>query len=127
MQMLPEKITTVEEYKRVVEAFYYLVDEEMKWAETIKEKNDHSGLSVGMPKLISLVNCIGYLRGQDNAFLDIRPAGVSQELQKELYRYENEFEARLHKLILYLNASPSKVYYKECLEQYFIKASSASV
>lgn len=75
-----------------------------------------------VPKLISLVNMIGYLRGQDGAFLDIRPDSEGG-YQDELYNNENEFEKRLTDfLIAIAPEAQRKEALKFELEQYYIKA-----
>lgn len=72
-----------------------------------------------MPAIISLVNTVGYLRGQDGMFLDIRPR---TENQNEFYGYEDLFEKRLNKLIDILMDSDEKDFYQERLESYLIKS-----
>lgn len=72
-----------------------------------------------MPAIISLVNTVGYLRGQDGMFLDIRPR---TENQGEFYKYEDQFETRLDKLIDILMDSDEKDFYIERLESYLIKS-----
>ena len=115
-------IKTAEEYKNLVSKYYYLVDSELKKIEKVIE--EHSGqLEIeSLPKLISLVNVIGYLRGQDNAFIDVRPAGVS-EYQRELYDNEDAFEKRLRAIIDVISSNKEYLQrYKDVLERYFVKA-----
>ena len=76
----------------------------------------------GLPKLVSLVNTIGYLRGQDNAFLDVRP---STSVQNELYENESEFEARLTVIIDKIIESGEVEYYKRRMDEYFLRARKA--
>jgi hypothetical protein len=72
-----------------------------------------------MPALISLVNTVGYLRGRDGVFLNIRP---QTEDQAEFYKYEDQFEKRLDKLIDVIMDSDEKDFYKERLESYLVKS-----
>ena len=115
-----KKISTSEEYISFVRRFVTLLDTELKFYED-KEKNkkDLSGLARQMPAIISLVNTVGYLRGQDGIFLGTRP---STENQNELRKYEDFFENRLNKLIDILISSDLKKSYQERLESYFVKS-----
>ena len=121
MPLLLQSIKNGEEYKDLVEKFLYLVDSEFEKCESLKN-SDISGLATSMPKLISLVNTIGYLRGQDNAFVDVRP---SIDFQDELYRNEDLFEKRLYALIEFINSSEARDKYKFCVKEYFLKARKA--
>ncbi len=112
-------LNTSDAYTSFVRAFATLLDAELtKWEELAKDKSNYYRLAHIMPALISLVNTAGYLRGQDNMFLDYRP---HTDAQKEFYAYENNFEKRLYKLIDLLMASDSKAIYIERLEEYFIE------
>lgn len=115
-------IKTATEYKNLVSMYSWLVDSELGKVEKIASEHPERIPVESIPKLISLVNVVGYLRGQDNAFIDVRPDEVS-DFQKELYANEDAFEARLRKLIEV--ACLDEQGKKKCqalLEQYYIKA-----
>jgi hypothetical protein len=112
-------VETKEEYLNLVEKFSFLVDSELKLTEGYIESHNNDSIISSLPKLISLANTIGYLRGQDNAFIDVRPQGMG--IQDDLYQNEDNFEARLNKIIDYIVAN-DKEGYTNRLNQYFIKA-----
>lgn len=112
-------VTTSEEYVEFVRKFATLLDEQMS---TIEKKAETEGVSAvvsQIPPIISLVNTMGYLRGQDGMFLDIRP---STAYQKEFYALEDMFEARLYKLVDAIMQSDQKQYYVDRLDKYYMKA-----
>jgi hypothetical protein len=115
-------LKTAEEYKDLVSKYSWLVDSELLKIETvIKEHPDQANIEA-LPKLISLVNVVGYLRGQDGAFLDIRPDEVT-EYQRELYDNEDAFESRLREIIKTICVDPKNIErYKAVLDRYFLKA-----
>ena len=118
------KIESGEAYTEFVRAFATLLDQQLTLLEGyMNGKEGAHNLIQQMPALISLVNTIGYLRGQDGMFLDIRP---STENQKEFYEYEDLFEKRLSTLIDFILNSDEKEYYRERLESYFVKARTKS-
>jgi len=110
--------TTPEEYIAMVQSFAGLADAEMVRAE---EEQDMHTLALRLPGLISIVNVIGYLRGQDNFFLDVRPSGLGAH-QSDLYALEDAFEKRLNTLIEKVEASPEAENLKTRLETYYILA-----
>lgn len=111
-----------EAYVDFVRKFVTLIDSEMNNAELLIQKDSEIGTLVDrMPALISLVNTVGYLRGQDGVFLDIRPR---TENQNEFYQYEHDFEQRLENLIMRIRESNMFDYYKDRLEQYFVNSRS---
>jgi hypothetical protein len=120
MDIQREEISSPEEYVDFVRKFVTLLDKQLTiWEERAQNKAYLYELARHMPALICLVNTVGYLRGQDGMFLDIRPLiGVDQ---RELYKYEDLFEKRLNRLIDILMDSDVKDYYKERLESYFVK------
>jgi len=120
MDIQKRQLSTPEEYTNFVMGFVTLVDEQLSvWENRAKNKENLHDLARQMPAIISLVNTVGYLRGQDGMFLDIRPR---TENQSEFYKYEDLFEKRLNKLIDILMDSEEKDYYKERLESYLIKS-----
>jgi len=120
MDIQKRQLSTPEEYTNFVMGFVTLVDEQLSvWENRAKNKENLHDLARQMPAIISLVNTVGYLRGQDGMFLDIRP---QTENQSEFYKYEDLFEKRLNKFIDILMDSEEKDYYKERLESYLIKS-----
>jgi hypothetical protein len=143
MKIPNSNITTTDEYISFVEKFVTLVDQELskyeemvlveKGAVTIVDQGEskpelfyviHSIHDVAshMPALISLVNTVGYLRGQDGVFVDFRPS-VGRK-QNDLYELENLFEKRLEALIDKILGSKEKSYYLQRLDSYFTKTRS---
>ncbi|MDB5258880.1 MAG: hypothetical protein JWO73_88 [Candidatus Taylorbacteria bacterium] len=107
----------------LVNKYSWLVDSELKKVElNIKEHPAHLDMNIeSLPKLISLVNVIGYLRGQNNAFIEIRPHDVI-EYQPELYKNEDAFESRLHAIITTICVDPKNLALcKSTLERHFIE------
>lgn len=120
MDIQKQQLATAHEYTKFVREFVTLLDEELSvWEDRAKNKENLHELARQMPAIISLVNTVGYLRGQDGIFLDIRPL---TENQKEFYQYEDLFEKRLNQLIDILMDSDEKYFYKERLESYLIKS-----
>jgi hypothetical protein len=120
MNIQKQHLSTGDEYTKFVREFVTLLDEQLSACEEYAKKpEDLYSLAHQMPAIISLINTVGYLRGQDGIFLRIRP---STENQKEFYEYEDKFEERLKNLIDILMASNRKDVYKERLESYFIKS-----
>ena len=113
---------TAEEYMRMVEQFSWLVDRELKDAEKEISDSPRPWQGAGMlPKLISLVNVIGYMRGQDGVFLDSRPFEVSTQFQSDLYKNEDSFEGRLNNLIVKVcETSEGVSELKRRIEEYYI-------
>ncbi len=119
---LPNRvISDVDEMKKFVEQFVSLLDAEMsKWEEKIKDPTNIADLIHAMPALISLVNTVGYLRGQDGMF-DVGPE-IRVALSADIRKYEDIFEERLNKLIDVLLQSKEKGYYEQRLDSYFTKS-----
>jgi len=114
------QLSTGDEYTKFVREFATLLDEQLNvWEDRAKNKENLHELARQMPAIISLVNTVGYLRGQDGMFLDIRPR---TENQSEFYGYEDLFEKRLEQLINILMDSDEKDFYKDRLESYLIKS-----
>lgn len=120
MHIQKRQLSTADEYTSFVREFVTLLDTQLTvWEDRAKNKENLHELARQMPAIISLVNTVGYLRGQDGMFLDIRP---HTENQKEFYGYEELFENRLNELIDILMNSDEKDFYKERLESYLIKS-----
>jgi hypothetical protein len=118
----PKPFSSAEEYTHFVRKFVTLLDQQFQEYEQCvknpKDSNDLYRLASVMPALICLVNTVGYLRGQDDMFLNIRPHTNNQ---KEFYNYEDWFEERLNKLIDILMHSKARAYYQARLESYLVK------
>lgn len=117
------EIKTADEYKDLVTKYSWLVDSELKIIElNIKEHPDNLDMNIeSLPKLISLVNVVGYLRGQNNAFIEVRPDDVV-EYQSELYKNEDAFESRLHTIITTICVDPKNLELcKSTIERHFIE------
>lgn len=120
MEIQQKQLSTAEEYTDFVREFATLLDQQLTlWENSAKNKESLRELARQMPAIISLVNTVGYLRGQDGIFLDIRP---HTENQKEFYAYEDLFEKRLEKLIDIMMSSDEKEFYLERLESYMVKS-----
>lgn len=114
-----KELNSGEEYTDFVRAFTTLLDKQFAICEwRLKEKGGLHDVAYQMPALISMVNTLGYLRGESNMFLDFRPHTDNQD---EFYTYEKLFGARLQKLIDLLLASQEKQFYHDQLERYFIQ------
>lgn len=119
MDINKKHVENAEEYANLVRAFVTLLDKQFTiWEECAKDSKDLHELARRMPALISLVNTIGYLRGQDGVFLDVRPGTENQE---EFYGYEDAFEKRLQQLIDMLIDSDERKFYRLRLDSYFVK------
>ena len=118
MSIIPQKINTQEEYRDLVEKFSWLADQQLRFCEECVAIGSIHEVLGQIPSLISIVNAIGYLRGQDGAFLDFRP---HTDYQKELYENEDNFEKRLRAIIEHLMNSELKQEYIDKLQTYYIK------
>ncbi len=121
MELNKQEITTAEEYVDFVRKFATLLDMQMRRYEDDLTDQSLINLSRQMPALISAVNTMGYLRGQDGMFLDLRPMTNNQQ---EFYALEDGFEVRLSALIDYLMNSSQKDFYLERLDSYYVKVRS---
>ena len=105
-----------EKYVQLFNDFVSLVDKQLERFES--ETLDIQTIAKGLPPLISLVNTIGYLRGQDGVFVDFRP---QTEQQTYFYKVEDKYEDRLEKLIQRVMNSDEKGFYEQVLHSYFCK------
>lgn len=113
-----------QQYLETVKNLIELAEYEMKKAEDKSEFNDLHNLALQLPRLISIVNVISYLRGQDGVFEGIKPIMPSNT--QELYVIEDTFEKRLNSLIEKVNSDPkSKEVYQQLMKQYYLKARRA--
>lgn len=120
MDIQKQQLINADEYTKFVREFVTLLDEQLRvWEDRVKNTGVLHDLALQMPAIISLVNTVGYLRGQDGLFLDIRPR---TENQGEFYKYEDQFEKRLRQLIDLLMNSDERDFYEERLESYLVKS-----
>ncbi len=101
-------------YISLFENFTSLVNQQFTQFED--ENKEIHEIAKGLPALISLVNTIGYLRGQDGVFLNFRP---QTDQQTRFYKVEDEYEARLEKIIQKVMNSTEKAFYEQNLHSYF--------
>lgn len=113
MEIQFQQSTTPGEYRELVQRYSFLVDAEMQ---RLEESPDTRYLADRLPQLISAVNVIGYLRGQDNMFVEERPP---LDFQSALYRNEDAFERRLSALVAKVMSSPSAEEYQAKLKRYY--------
>ncbi len=119
-----EVIHASSEYLLLAQSFFALVMRECEKAKTDIQTLGAETVIQRMPALISLVNSVGYLRGQDGMFLDDRPT-PAMYIQSLLYKLEDEAEKKLHELIESMLASETiKERYKERLMNYFVRSRS---
>lgn len=120
MKITPSKVTTSDDYITLVEHFSGLVYEEFRLAGAdLRQGRIHEVARI-LPAFISLVNTIGYLRGQDGVFIEVRPQ--TPKYQDALYANELRFEAQLEDFIDTVLASSEASYYKDRLREYFVDA-----
>lgn len=119
---------TGEEYMSVARNFSSLTDATLATVEAISEPGKTHEIALRLPMLISLVNTVGYFRGDDGGFYDVRPKDMigNRDMQSELYARQDAFESRLQVLIDEVLASKEADFYREKLKEYFVKSRSAS-
>lgn len=110
--------TTADEYMQCVRTLSALVDAEL----TKTEQSNAEQMLYRLPRIISMVNTIGHLRGQDNFFLDDRPSDVLPLFQKDLYALEDSMEGRLRAVIMKVMDAGLSDALRENLEKYYITA-----
>lgn len=104
-----------DEYLFLVEHYSYLVDQELG---VVERASENQYVIDRLPHLICLVNVVGYLRGQDNVFMNSRPEGIP--FQDALYTNEALFEKRLAAVIGRVRESGGEVALRTRLEQYLV-------
>jgi len=105
------------EYLQCVQTLAGLADAEFVRA----EQSDMHNLLSRLPGLVSIVNVIGYLRGQDGFFIDVRPEGLA-ESQRDLYALEDEFEKRLSALLTKVADSYNVAELHQRMDAYYVTA-----
>lgn len=119
-----EAVRAAAEYLTFAQAFFALVERECAKAKADIQTQGVESVIHRMPALISLVNSVGYLRGQDGMFRDEHPRSVS-DTQNLLYKMEGRAEDQLNEIIQLLLASDAtKERYKERLMNYFVRSRS---
>lgn len=110
------------EYLALAQSFFALVENECLRMKLDAQTHGADAVIHQMPALISLVNCVGYLRGQDGMFRHEHPASVG-DTQKLLYHMEERVETMLGEIIELILASEStKKQYIERLMNYFVRS-----
>jgi hypothetical protein len=123
--MSNEQIDRINEYIEFAEKFYLMVKKELeKWEKLSEDENNLRELIHVMPSLISAVNTVGYLRGQDGMFSESKPPIPLIEDMNRLRSNEAECEGKLDELIKTLLSSKEKEYYIGRITSYFVKARS---
>lgn len=117
-----QKPETIEGYIALARQFAWLADIELKRMENAAKNGDLHAVARRLPGLISIVNTVGYLRGQDGFFIEDRPQGMG-EYQKELYATEDAAEQRLWALIeLVCQGEENRQEYLAHLRTYYLQA-----
>jgi hypothetical protein len=117
-----------QEYIDIAEKLSALVDQELSRVESNRHEGRFHDVILRLPAIISAVNTIGYLRGEDGMFLDFRPKDIQEKgVQGALYANEEAFEHRLQALIDYLSTTKEADFYRETLERYYITARTARI
>ncbi len=108
-----------DEYLRFAESFFAMAERECVRMKERIEKEGASAAVHQMPALISLVNCVGYLRGQDGMLYEAPRSGILGPL----YKMEDTVEKHLDEIIQsILAADQVKEVYKERLMNYFVRS-----
>lgn len=113
-----KEIKTPEEYLDFAQKLAYLTDLELSQAE--QSVNQGYDVSQRLPALISMVNTVGYLRGQDGMFGHLEPK-LNLEDKKPLFQNEKEFENRLSVMIDKVMFSKYADDYRRALENYYVR------
>jgi hypothetical protein len=108
----------------MAESISGLVDAELSALESMKDGKERIYfMAERLPALISAVNMIGYLRGQDGMFLDFLPMDfITADIQSPLAINELAFEKRLDALLTEVGKSEQRENFRERLERYYIQA-----
>jgi hypothetical protein len=109
-----------ESYIATAEAITALTGAALSDLEASRDRGDLGSTARGLPPVVSLVNVVGYMRGQGGVLLSHRPAGV-QDHQAALYAAEDAAEKRLWALIDAVCADPeSRVAYLASMREYYL-------
>ncbi len=118
----PQKPETAEEYMAVARSLTALMLLESHAIEKALRNDEVHTVLQRLPGMISIVNTIGYLRGQDGFFLNERPAGII-DFQKELYALEDAGEKFLNYVTKELCSNPTQIgRLRARLTEYFVQA-----
>jgi hypothetical protein len=115
-------------YVTFQKTFYSLLLQEIKKLEQldVNVELDMLALAHNLPRIVSLVNSLGLIRGQDNYFVDFREISNTY-FQKEMYINEQEMEERLNKLIDKVLQSKASERYKIEMYKYFTEFRKAKL
>ncbi len=118
----PSLPKTAEAYLAIVKGLTALTVLELNAFQDAQRAGKKEAWVHKLPGLISLVNTIGYLRGQDGFFLDHRPAGLG-EYSSTLYALEDKVENILSFNLEELCKDASTIsVIRQRLLQYFVQA-----
>lgn len=106
-------VQSAEEYRVLVEGLSFLTENAFQEVQYDLERG-----FARLPMLMSLVNTIGYLRGQHGMFFEVRPR---TDFQNELYENERHFERRLEELIAKLSGIGKEAEMRQLLESYYVE------
>lgn len=113
------------DYLAFVDTFCALLDSQLlEFEAQAQDPSQLHSIMFRLPALISLVNTVGYLRGQDDLFLNVRPMTDNQQ---HLYELEQQFETRLGALIQLVLDSHLRDQYIERLQQYYVTTRSGQL
>ncbi len=110
-----------DDYLDMVGNLAYLVDESLRPLEIMIESGqvDEEMMLMRLPAFISLVNTIGYLRGRESIFTDIRPRETAHE-QELIRETEKSLENRLSSIIAYIKGTGNAGKASKILSSYFL-------
>jgi hypothetical protein len=118
----PQKPETAEAYMAIARSLTALMLLESHTIEKALRSGEIHIVLQRLPGMISIVNTIAYLRGQDGFFLDERPAGVT-DFQKELYGLEATGEKFLDYITREICNDPAQISkLRARLMEYFVQA-----
>jgi hypothetical protein len=84
-----------------------------------------------VPRLISMSNTMGFLRGQDNRFTNFRPDGITPDEQNDLYADADFVQQRVQDIIIKLIEAGYKLQLTKAMQKYYmdywLESANASV
>lgn len=114
------------DYLEMVARLSFLVDCELSAGEdkmiAVNEapKEEVEEICWLVPRLISMTNVLGFLRGQGNRFLAYRPRGITGDEQDDLYADADFAEQRVQDIITKLIKMGYKQQLSKSLERYYV-------
>ena len=112
---MTKKITS-DEYYKLVEKLNNLINNEFDKNLNSKDNIDEYFVD-RIVYLISLVNTIAYLRGDNNFFIQNRE--INSDDQEKFYKFENELNNKLREKIQIILESNLKEYYLKKIKTYY--------